>query len=81
MEANVKPHFTSFLSVPASLHLSALSNQEVYQEVTSGYRMPIPAKCPDFLYKIMLQCWSAEPDDRPDFKSLKVKLDSSYELE
>lgn len=60
----------------------AFSNQEVYQQVTNGYRMPAPAKCPDFLYKIMLKCWSFKPADRPDFKSLKVKLDSSsYELE
>ncbi|XP_026188787.1 protein-tyrosine kinase 6-like isoform X2 [Mastacembelus armatus] len=60
----------------------AFSNQEVYQQVTQGYRMPAPAKCPEFLYKIMLQCWSTEPTDRPDFKSLKVKLDSgSFELE
>ncbi|XP_070765840.1 protein-tyrosine kinase 6-like [Enoplosus armatus] len=60
----------------------AFSNQEVYQQVTNGYRMPAPAKCPDFLYQIMLNCWSAEPADRPDFKSLKVQLDSSsYELE
>ncbi|XP_028266657.1 protein-tyrosine kinase 6-like [Parambassis ranga] len=58
----------------------AFSNQEVYQQVTKGYRMPVPSKCPDFLYQIMLKCWSAEPADRPDFKSLKVQLES-YELE
>ncbi len=73
-----------FLSLPASLHPSpsAFSNQEVYQQVTSGYRMQAPAKCPDFLYQIMLECWSIEPANRPDFKSLKIELDSSsYELE
>ncbi|XP_038577649.1 protein-tyrosine kinase 6b isoform X3 [Micropterus salmoides] len=60
----------------------AFSNQEVYQQVTKGYRMPAPAKCPDFLYEIMLKCWSAEPVDRPDFKSLKIQLEGrSYELE
>ncbi|XP_018538383.1 protein-tyrosine kinase 6b [Lates calcarifer] len=59
----------------------ALSNQEVYQQVTKGHRMPRPAKCPDSLYRIMLKCWSAEPEDRPNFKYLKVQLDSSYELE
>ncbi|AWP10011.1 putative protein-tyrosine kinase 6 [Scophthalmus maximus] len=60
----------------------AFSNQEVYQQVTKGYRMPAPPKCPDFLYRTMLQCWSAEPADRPHFKSLKVQLDSSsYEME
>ncbi|XP_073327162.1 protein-tyrosine kinase 6b [Pagrus major] len=60
----------------------ALSNQEVFQQVANGYRMPAPSKCPNFLYQIMLKCWSTEPADRPDFKSLKVQLDSSsYELE
>ncbi|XP_042263869.1 protein-tyrosine kinase 6b [Thunnus maccoyii] len=60
----------------------AFSNQEVYQQVTRGYRIPAPSKCPNFLYQIMLKCWSTEPADRPDFKTLKVQLDSSsYELE
>uniref|UniRef100_A0A8C9YTN3 Tyrosine-protein kinase n=1 Tax=Sander lucioperca TaxID=283035 RepID=A0A8C9YTN3_SANLU len=60
----------------------AFSNQEVYQQVTDGYRMPAPAKCSSSLYQLMLKCWSLEPDDRPDFKTLKAKLDSSsYELE
>ncbi|KAE8292656.1 Protein-tyrosine kinase 6 [Larimichthys crocea] len=60
----------------------ALSNQEAYQQVSSGYRLPAPAKCPAFLYQIMLKCWSADPADRPDFKSLKVHMDSSsYELD
>lgn len=60
----------------------ALSNQEVHEQITKGYRMPAPSKCPKFLYQIMLKCWSAEPADRPDFRSLKTQLDScSYELE
>ncbi|XP_056239773.1 protein-tyrosine kinase 6b [Seriola aureovittata] len=60
----------------------AYSNQEVFHQVSKGYRMPAPAKCPDFFYQIMLKCWSAQPDDRPPFKSLRVQLDSSsYELE
>lgn len=53
---------------------SAYSNQDVYQQVTVGYRMSQPPNCPDFLYDIMLQCWSAKPADRPDFKSLKAQL-------
>ncbi|XP_039878753.1 protein-tyrosine kinase 6b isoform X1 [Simochromis diagramma] len=60
----------------------AYSNQEVYQQVTLGYRMPKPPNCPDFLYEIMKRCWSTEPADRPDFRVLRVKLEcSSYELE
>lgn len=59
-----------------------MSIHEAYQQVTAGYRMPTPAKCPSFLYQIMLKCWSADPDDRPTFLTLKAQLDSSsYELE
>ncbi|XP_060929987.1 protein-tyrosine kinase 6b [Limanda limanda] len=59
----------------------AFSNQEVYQQVTKGYRMPAPPTCPDLLYGLMLKCWSHEPDERPSFKSLKLQLDgSSYEM-
>lgn len=55
---------------------------EAYQQVTAGYRMPAPAKCPSFLYEIMLTCWGADPDARPDFRSLKHQLDScTYGLE
>ncbi|KAJ4934013.1 hypothetical protein JOQ06_006821 [Pogonophryne albipinna] len=60
----------------------AFNNQEVYEQVSNGYRMSAPSNCPNLLYQIMLQCWSFEPDDRPDFKTVKTKLDSSfYELE
>lgn len=53
------------------------SNQEVFDQVTSGYRMPCPPKCPGFLYNVMKECWNDEPEDRPTFKSLKHRLDSS----
>lgn len=59
----------------------AMSNQEAFEQVSRGYRMPAPPKCPNFLYQIMLRCWSSEPEDRPDFKSLKIQLDSSYEMD
>lgn len=59
-----------------------MSVHEAYQQVSGGYRMPAPAKCPDFLYQIMLKCWSAEPGDRPDFRTLKTKLDRNvYEMD
>nr|XP_055043298.1 tyrosine-protein kinase SRK2-like isoform X2 [Misgurnus anguillicaudatus] len=54
---------------------------EVYAQVTErNYRLPKPSKCPQFMYDIMLSCWSAQPEDRPDFKDLKHKLEnvSSY---
>ncbi|XP_019907430.2 protein-tyrosine kinase 6b [Esox lucius] len=60
-----------------------LNNIEVYRQIIAGYRMPAPDKCPDFIYKIMLSCWSDSPPDRPDFKELRHKLENvnRYELE
>ncbi|XP_041859201.1 protein-tyrosine kinase 6b [Melanotaenia boesemani] len=60
----------------------AYSNQDVYEQVLNGYRMPAPFKCPRFIHQIMLNCWSIEPDNRPDFRSLRAQLENSpYELE
>ena len=42
--------------------------------IEKGYRMPQPRGCPDSLYKIMLQCWSKEPADRPRFSALELTL-------
>uniref|UniRef100_A0A8C5DK74 non-specific protein-tyrosine kinase n=1 Tax=Gouania willdenowi TaxID=441366 RepID=A0A8C5DK74_GOUWI len=48
-------------------------NEESYDKVMDGYRMPKPPKCPNPLYEMMLDCWQIEPDKRPDFKSIKFK--------
>ncbi|CAJ1084363.1 protein-tyrosine kinase 6b [Xyrichtys novacula] len=68
---------TTYGSIP----YPAYSNEETYIQVTGGYRMPIPPKCPEFIYQLMLKCWSANPDDRPSFRIVKSELDNSYELE
>lgn len=33
-------------------------------------RLVQPERCPDDWYKLMLRCWSAEPNDRPKFSEL-----------
>ncbi|GIY88128.1 guanylate cyclase 32E, partial [Caerostris extrusa] len=30
--------------------------------------------CPDYIKQCMEECWQENPDDRPDFKFIKVKL-------
>ncbi|KAK2898532.1 hypothetical protein QQF64_032233 [Cirrhinus molitorella] len=55
----------------------ALSNQEVYNMINSGYRMPSPSKCPSHIYDIMLMCWKDSADERPHFNELKMLLESS----
>ncbi|KAF3860789.1 hypothetical protein F7725_001044 [Dissostichus mawsoni] len=57
------------INVAIKILKSAFNNQEAYEQVSNGYRMPAPSNCPNLLYKIMLQCWSFEPDVRPDFKT------------
>lgn len=56
----------------------SMSNAEVLAQVEKGYRMPAPSGCPDKLYKIMLDCWNAVPDDRPTFESLQWRLEDFF---
>ncbi|KAI8494476.1 Endothelial cell-specific molecule 1 [Branchiostoma belcheri] len=43
----------------------------------SGTRLEWPAGCPVSLYRLMCQCWAAEPEDRPDGKQLEQRLEES----
>ncbi|XP_042881314.1 tyrosine-protein kinase Src42A-like isoform X2 [Penaeus japonicus] len=51
-----------------------MSNKEVVEGVSRGYRMPQPSECPDQFYKIMTDCWHERPDDRPSFAHLKGRM-------
>ncbi|XP_048066141.1 protein-tyrosine kinase 6 isoform X1 [Megalobrama amblycephala] len=57
----------------------AFSNQEVYNLISSGYRMPVPNKCPSHIYNIMLMCWRDSADERPDFSELTKFLENLLE--
>lgn len=57
----------------------SMSNQEVLQQVSRGYRMPKPQNCPDKLYQLMLNCWKSSPDERPTFETLKYKLENFFD--
>lgn len=56
-----------------------MKNKEVVQAVSEGHRMPCPRGCPDGLYKIMLTCWKADPDERPTFESLVFILEDFFQ--
>lgn len=61
------------------LPYSAMKNAEVKESLsTKSYRMPCPPKCPDKLYKIMLNCWSEEPSSRPKFCTLQTMLNEYF---
>ncbi|KAL4630648.1 protein-tyrosine kinase 6-like [Arapaima gigas] len=51
-----------------------LKSHEVYDLITSGYRMPLPPNCPNSIYKVMLSCWILNPEERPSFGSLTASL-------
>lgn len=56
------------------LYFVGISKKNILEEIKSGYRMPAPSKCPQFIYKIMQSCWSEQSEDRPNFKWLKSEL-------
>ena len=56
-----------------------MTNQEVLQILSSGYRMPIPQNCPNRFYEIMLSCWKTSSQDRPTFLTLKDILENYFD--
>ncbi|NXO73219.1 FRK kinase, partial [Phainopepla nitens] len=55
-----------------------MAGVEVIQKLDNGYRLPRPETCPVPLYKMMLECWSAEADRRPTFEVLSKRLDGYF---
>uniref|UniRef100_A0AC35U329 Tyrosine-protein kinase n=1 Tax=Rhabditophanes sp. KR3021 TaxID=114890 RepID=A0AC35U329_9BILA len=49
---------------------AGMQNREVLEQVSLGYRMPMPRDCPDMIYEIMLKCWDSIPERRPTFDYL-----------
>uniref|UniRef100_G3P7M8 non-specific protein-tyrosine kinase n=1 Tax=Gasterosteus aculeatus aculeatus TaxID=481459 RepID=G3P7M8_GASAC len=46
------------------------NNKEVLDLLSSGFRLPCPTRCPQNIYRIMMDCWAAEPSKRPSFHAL-----------
>ena len=49
------------------------SNQRVWSEVTSGFKLASPAGCPEEVYELMQSCWYS-PGHRPPFDRLARSL-------
>uniref|UniRef100_A0A3Q3WWU3 Tyrosine-protein kinase n=1 Tax=Mola mola TaxID=94237 RepID=A0A3Q3WWU3_MOLML len=54
------------------------SNKEVLDLLRSGSRLPCPTRCPQNIYRIMMDCWASEPSKRPSFHALHSQLDTIY---
>lgn len=54
-----------------------MNNREVMDQVSKGYRMPMPGsgQVSDPVYGTMLRCWDVDPDRRPTFEFLKHFFD------
>ncbi|KAH3764880.1 protein tyrosine kinase 6 [Pelomyxa schiedti] len=53
----------------------AVDNQNVLSLLETGYRLPPPENCPDFVANVMAECWNSNPAMRPSFADICVKLE------
>eukprot|EP00042_Codosiga_hollandica_P053856 m.715726 g.715726 ORF g.715726 m.715726 type:complete len:94 (-) comp58790_c0_seq15:1003-1284(-) len=54
--------------------LSDMQPSVAVAAVARGFRMARPKACPAGLYDLLLQCWQAEPANRPAFSALERSL-------
>ncbi|KAJ3600038.1 hypothetical protein NHX12_033990 [Muraenolepis orangiensis] len=55
-----------------------MKGAEVMEFIKSGGRMESPARCPDQMYALMMECWTYKHEDRPDFKKVEGSMRSYY---
>ncbi|XP_053609864.1 fibroblast growth factor receptor 1-A-like isoform X2 [Plodia interpunctella] len=57
-----------------------LSNHQVPAFLAGGSRLPKPARASTRLYQLMIECWSADPNNRPTFAQIVDKLTAQIQL-
>ncbi|KFB41323.1 AGAP003651-PA-like protein [Anopheles sinensis] len=55
---------------------SGMSNSTARERIDEGYRMPSPEGAPPEMYRLMLKCWSYEPESRPHFDEICSVVDA-----
>ncbi|XP_050431767.1 tyrosine-protein kinase Fer isoform X2 [Adelges cooleyi] len=55
---------------------SGLSNSKAREKIDTGYRMPAPEGTPEEVYRLMLQCWQYQPENRPHFDRIHASMES-----
>ena len=56
---------------------SEMTDKEVINDAIKGFKrrlLPKPNECPESVYQIMMQCWSAQLEERSTFAKLHAKL-------
>ena len=51
---------------------------DVVMHVEHGYRMEAPDSCPKEIYDIMKAAWELDPNKRPTFAEVLVKLENLH---
>ncbi|XP_068087429.1 tyrosine-protein kinase FRK [Hyperolius riggenbachi] len=57
------------------------NGRQTLEKLEQGYRIPKPFNCPQDLYTIMLDCWNANPENRPTFETLQWRLEDYFDTE
>lgn len=55
---------------------AGMSNSRAREQIDSGYRMPAPENTPPEIYRLMVKCWSYEPESRPHFDEIFNAVDA-----
>ena len=76
--------FTSYspklpLTIGDGRQICISSRRDITDAITKGERFPKPENITDGYWSLICQCWSHDPDERPDFKEILTTLDS-FEL-
>ncbi|KAM6954010.1 protein tyrosine kinase 2 beta, b [Aplochiton taeniatus] len=58
-----------------------LENRDVINQLEQGIRLPKPDDCPPALYSLMTRCWSYDPQERPTFTDLVLKISDVHKME
>jgi hypothetical protein len=49
---------------------SGAPNNDVYNIVMAGRKLPQPFTCSDKVYQVMMLCWQTDPNKRPSFSEV-----------
>ena len=53
-----------------SLPYAEFTNEQVAKMVAMGYRLPCPPTCSDAFHRLVMQCCTASPSERPTFAAI-----------